>query len=497
MPYLLGVDNGGTMTKAAIFTTDGKEVVIAAKETPVHSPHEGYFERDMLDLWNTTATCIRQALEKAGISGSEIAAVGCSGHGKGLYLWGKDGKPAYPAIASTDHRATDIIKRWNMDGTQAAASKLALQPIIDCQPVALLAWLKEHQPDVLTNIRWIFEAKDYIRFMLTGKARAEMTDYSGTGLMNLKTHKFDRELLSLFGIESLADCLPPLCLSYEVAGHINADAAKLTGLCEGTPVCGGMFDIDACAVAMDVTQPNQLCTITGTWSINEYPAPEPVRSDTSTHNSLFCVPGVYLIEESSQTSAGNLEWFLQNFLKAEKEQSVKKGQSFYDEINQLVDDLSPADSNVLFLPFLYGSNTEPALPAGFFGLSGSHSKAHMLRAIYEGVAFSHLWHIEKLLAFRNPPETVRMAGGAVNSSVWVQMFADVLNIPIETVSTKELGAKGCAMAAAIAAGIYTDYEDAAKAMVKISSTIYPRQEYVENYRKKYERYKDILNRLTN
>lgn len=121
----------------------------------------------------------------------------------------------------------------------------------------------------------------------------------------------------------------------------------------------------------------------------------------------------------------------------------------------------------------------------------------MLRAIYEGVAFSHLWHIEKLLAFRNPPETVRMAGGAVNSSVWVQMFADVLNIPIETVSTKELGAKGCAMAAAIAAGIYTDYEDAAKAMVKISSTIYPRQEYVEIYRKKYERYKDILNRLTN
>ena len=163
-----------------------------------------------------------------------------------------------------------------------------------------------------------------------------------------------------------------------VTGHINADAAKLTGLCEGTPVCGGMFDIDACAVAMDVTQPNQLCTITGTWSINEYPAPEPVRSDTSTHNSLFCVPGVYLIEESSQTFAGNLEWFLQNFLKAEKEQSVKKGQSFYDEINQLVDDLSPADSNVLFLPFLYGSNTEPALPAGFFGLSGSHSKAHML-----------------------------------------------------------------------------------------------------------------------
>lgn len=496
MPYLLGIDNGGTMTKAAIFTIDGREVVTSASETPVQSPQEGYFERDMLDMWNTTAMCIRQALRKAGICGNEIAAVGCTGHGKGLYLWGKNDRPVYHAIASTDHRAVDIIRRWNTDGTLDAASKLALQPIIDCQPVALLAWLKEHHPDVLVQVRWIFEAKDYIRFMLTGEARAEVTDYSGTGLMNLNTQSFDKELLSLFGLESLMDCLPPLCLSYDVAGHINAKAAEMTGLCEGTPVCGGMFDIDACAVAMDITRSEQLCTITGTWSINEYPANAPVRSDTSTHNSLFCIPGVYLIEESSPTSAGNLEWFLHNFMKAEKECSIKDGRSFYDEINQLVDQLSPADSNVFYMPFLYGSNTEPALPAGFFGLSGSHSAAHMLRAIYEGVAFSHLWHIEKLLAFRTPPQTVRMAGGAVNSPVWVQMFADILNMPIETVTTKELGAKGCAMAAAIAAGIYTDYQDAADAMVTISSTIYPRKEYTEIYRKKYQCYKDLLNRLT-
>lgn len=496
MPYLLGIDNGGTMTKAAIFTIDGKEVTSSANETPVHSPKEGYFERDMLMLWDTTAMCIRQVLEKSGICGSEIVAVGCTGHGKGLYLWGKDERPAYPAIASTDHRARDIIKHWNEDGTMAAASRLALQPIIDCQPVALLAWLKEYQPHVISQVRWIFEAKDYIRFMLTGEARAEVTDYSGTGFMNLNTQSFDEELLCLFGLENLMDCLPPLCLSYEVAGYVSTEAAKLTGLCEGTPVCGGMFDIDACAVAMDVTQPEQLCTITGTWSINEYPAYAPVRSDTSTHNSLFCVPGVYLIEESSPTSAGNLDWFLQNFMKAEKKQAGEENRPFYDEINQLVEQLSPADSNVVFLPFLYGSNTEPALPAGFYGLSGSYSQAHMLRAIYEGVAFSHLWHIERLLAFRNPPIAVRMAGGAVNSPIWVQMFADVLNIPVETVDTKELGAKGCAMAAAIAAGIYKDYRDAADSMVKVSKAIYPRKEYVEVYRKKYENYKDLLERLT-
>ena len=496
MPYLLGIDNGGTMTKAAVFTMDGKEVVTAARETPVHSPQEGYFERDMCEMWYTTAACFRQALQKAGITGSQIAAVGCTGHGKGLYLWGRDDRPAYAAIASTDHRAADIIRRWNMDGTQKAASELALQPIIECQPVALLAWLKEQHPEVIPKTRWIFEAKDYTRFMLTKEARAEVTDYSGTGLMNLKTQSFDTELLAVFGLEELAECLPPLCLSYEVAGHICAEAAELTGLCEGTPVCGGMFDIDACAVAMDVTRPEQLCTITGTWSINEYPAPAPVRSDTSTHNSLFCIPGVYLIEESSPTSAGNLDWFLQNYMKAEKAEADRRKVSFYEEVNRMVDSIPPEESNVIFIPFLYGSNTEPALPAGFFGLSGSHCAGHMLRAIYEGVAFSHLWHIEKLFAFRNPPAAIRMAGGAVNSPVWVQMFADILNIPVETVETKELGAKGCAMAAAIAAGIYEDYQSAADAMVTVASTIYPRPEYNGVYRAKYGRYKELLNRLT-
>ena len=103
MPYLLGIDNGGTMTKAAVFTMDGKEVVTAARETPVHSPQEGYFERDMCEMWDTTAACIRQALQKAGITGSQIAAVGCTGHGKGLYLWGRDDRPAYAAIPALEY----------------------------------------------------------------------------------------------------------------------------------------------------------------------------------------------------------------------------------------------------------------------------------------------------------------------------------------------------------------------------------------------------------
>lgn len=148
-----------------------------------------------------------------------------------------------------------------------------------------------------------------------------------------------------------------------------------------------------------------------------------------------------------------------------------------------------------FLPFLYGSNAHPLGKGAFIGLTTYHDKAHMLRAIYEGVVYSHRTHIEKLLASRKPPEAIRMAGGAVNSKVWVQMFADALGFPIETVDAKELGALGCGMAAAIAAGVYQDYKEAAKHMVHVSERVYPNPERTAVYQKKYEKYRAVSKAL--
>lgn len=264
----------------------------ASENTPVLTPQKGYFERDMLQLWQITARTISRAIVKAGVDSADIAGVGCTGHGKGLYLWGKENGPIYNAVASTDHRAMEIVERWRKDGTALKAREKTLQNVIECQPAALLAWLKEKEPEVYSNIKWVFEAKDYIRFMLTNQANAEETDYSGTSLMNLVTRSFDIELLKLWGLEEMMDCLPKLKRSYENCGYITAEAAEITGLKEGTPVCGGMFDIDACAIAMDVSSPEKLCAITGTWSINEYISEKPVPADGSTLNSLFCISGL-------------------------------------------------------------------------------------------------------------------------------------------------------------------------------------------------------------
>src|SRR5262249_17627454 len=155
------------------------------------------------------------------------------------------------------------------------------------------------------NTRWIFEAKDYIRFMLTGEAYAEVTDYSGTSLMNLVTASFDKELLKIFGIEEVYDKLPPLKYSCDVCGFISDTASELTGIPKGVPVCGGMFDIDACAIAMEAQKDRDICVITGTWAINEYTSKTRLKSGGTVNHSFFCIPGYYLIEESSPASAGN------------------------------------------------------------------------------------------------------------------------------------------------------------------------------------------------
>lgn len=477
MHYFVGIDTGGTRTKAAVFDEKGRMMASAGLDTPLKTNAQGWQERDMEALWQATVQVIRKAVTKSGVAPEDIAGVGCTGHGKGLYLWGKDGAPACHAFASTDRRGEEIVERWNADGTGERASRLTLQPVTAGQPAPLLAWLKAHRPEVYGNIRWIFEAKDYLRFRLTGEARAEYTDYSGTSLMDLNKRAFSPELLELFGIPEVAEALPPLCRSDEFCGGVSREAARATGIPAGVPVCGGMFDIDACAIAAGIVDGGDLCVIAGTWSINEYISPTPVLNHPTTRNSIYCIPEFYLIEESSPTSSGNLEWV----------RSLLGGVS-YDEINRMVAEIPPQDSDVIFVPYLYGSNVEGCDCGAFFGLRNAHTSGDLLRAVYEGVVYSHRIHIDALRQGRTQPGALRLSGGAANSPVWAQMFADVLNCRVELMPSGEPGALGCAMAAAVASGIYDDYSQAAAAMVPPAAVLEPNPERVPVYERKYRRF---------
>lgn len=489
MKYYLGLDNGGTTTKAAIYNVHGKEIRVASVSTAMITPAPGYVERDMEEMWRANCKVIRKVLEDSGVQANEIAGIGICGHGKGLYLWGKDDKPLGNGIISTDTRAYEYSENWKRDGTEKMAFGLSCQHVLPCQPVSLLAWIRDHEPERYRNIKWIFACKDYVRFRMTGVARAEMTDYSGSNLLNLHTHNYDENLLRLFGLEEMYACLPPLCMATEICGTVSKEAEKCCGLPEGTPVIGGMFDIDACALATGITSEENICMIAGTWSINEYVRREPVLDGRVLMNSLFCLPEFCLIEESSPTSAGNNEWFIKQMLPEVIEEAKRCGRNEYDIFNEWVGNIPPEEFVPIFLPFVLASNVHPNARGTFIGISANHTRKHLLRSVYEGITFSHRYHVEKLLATRETrPKCIRLAGGVARSLVWTQMFANVMKLPIVTVHANETGTLGCAIAVAAAIGDYKNLDDAASHMCMFSEPVLPKVDKASIYDKKYQLY---------
>ena len=489
--YYMGIDNGGTLCKAVLFDEDGAEIASASRKLRMIVPRAGHTERDMDELWTENAAAIRETIAKSGVDPKKIHGVACCGHGKGVYLWGKNDKPCRNGIVSTDGRAWEYPRRWYADGTADRVFEKTCQRILACQPVSLLAWLKDNESETIPKIKWIFEVKDYIRFKLTGEAYAEATDYSGSNMLNLKDGRFDRNLLAEFGLEDLFEALPPLRKSIDVCGRVCARTSRETGLAEGTPLAGGMFDIDACAVAMDITDESNIAVIAGTWSINEYISRAPVLNKSIMMNSLYCIDGYYLIEECSPTSAGNHSWFIDMFMGEEKISAKEKGVDLYRYCDELAASVAPDSHDIVFLPYLFGSNYDPRAKASMIGFDARHTRAHAIRAVMEGIVFCHLVHMEKLLANRPSTRAVRLSGGAAKSRLWSQMFADIFNLPVETIDTKELGALGCAMAAAVSSGAYADLTAAAKRMVKIKTRLEPDPTAASIYARKYELYKRV------
>jgi L-xylulokinase len=493
--YLLGTDNGGTLAKAAIFATDGRLVAVASRKTEMLAPRPGHTERRMDEMWQATAQAIREVLERARIDPREVAAVASAGHGNGLYLVDKQGNAVRDGIISTDARAKDYVARWYADGVHQQVLPKTMQSLWPGQPNALLAWLRDHEPESIERAGWALMCKDYVRFRLTGEVQSEMTDASGTSLMDVAAGQYDVDLLKAFGLAELRSLLPPVVRSDEICGIVTAGAAAETGLAPGTPVAGGMFDIVACAIGSGILDPSQLCLIAGTWSINQYVSTTPVVERDHFMTCRYCLPDYYLVPEASPTSASNLEWFVTQFFGAEQEAAKAQGRSVYDVCNDLVATTGPRDASVVFLPFLFGSNAAPDAKACFLGLGGWHTRAHVLRAIYEGVVFGHRAHVDRLLRYRGPFESIRLTGGAARSRPWVQIFADCFQAPVEVPAGSELGALGAAICAGVAAGVFGDYREAVEAMVKIDRVQQPDPANRDMYAEKVARYQKALEAL--
>ncbi|MDO4583441.1 MAG: FGGY-family carbohydrate kinase [Planctomycetia bacterium] len=500
--YFLGIDNGGTMTKAALFDERGCEKACASRKVETFHPQPGWEEVEPESLWEANVAAIRDVLAISGIAPREIACVAGAGHGNGLYLVNGVGKPLL-GIRSTDTRARDYVEKWQRDGVTQKLLPKTTQATWPAQPNALLRWLADFQPEILSQAQWLFMAKDYIRYRLTGEAFLERTDASGTSLLNNQTLAYDETILQAWGIEKWQSLLPPLAKSCDLCGKITPEAARQTGLLAGTPVAGGMFDIDAVGLAVGMTEENILCLISGTWGNNQYIARKPVVSEDVFMTTCYAMDGFYLMLEGSATSASNLEWMIREFFSADQAWLQNQGteKTIYDLVNEEIAQTPPEEGNLVFLPYLYASPVHPDAKGALLGLEGWQRRGHLLRALCEGIVFGHGWHVERLLRHwqtsaetgKPPlPDTIRLAGGAARSPVWSQMFADILQTTVQIPEGTELGAFGAAIAASVACGAYPNLPTACREMVRLTRIYTPNPELAEVYARKQRRFRQLL-----
>ncbi|MCZ2721034.1 carbohydrate kinase [Marinomonas sp. 15G1-11] len=481
MNYFIGLDSGGTFMKAALIDSNGRQLALSKVPAKVLNTRQGWVERGLDDLWDDAKKAIIALLASVEIPAHQIKGLSISAQGKGAYLLDKHGRNLRNGIISSDSRSLYIVKQWQEQNIPEKIYPVTLQTLWTGHPVSIIRWLKENEPENYANIGSILMAHDYIRYRLTGETQAELTNMSESNFFNSLTGEYDFSLLETFQIEAVWSALPPIIKPDELAGYVTEKVAKETGLEIGTPVFGGLFDVVSTAICSGISgSSNTLNYVMGTWSVTSG-----IASDVlpMTHNYVYghyVLENQYIIHEASPTSASNYEWFA-DYLGADGEFDHQANQ-------QLVAALPPAQSDLYFVPFLYGSNMGLGIKSGFYGLQSHHTKGHLIQAIWEGILFCHNLHLDRMRTRFPNAKVLRVTGGSTASDVWMQMLADLTGMTLEIPSIDETGSLGAALISMVGAKEYASINEGLEAMQIDAKCIQANPEHFDQYQKKYQGY---------
>lgn len=461
----LGIDVGNTVVKAVLFDAAGQQIARCGIDGTTLKPTPGMVERPVDELWANARAAISGCLQMAGVATARIAGIGLAGHGNGLYLLDRQSGPLL-GIQSLDTRAADLAHRLDRQSGRELHA-ICMQRPWPAQTPVLMAWIKANRPEIHARAGRILCAKDVIAWNLTGVQASEVSDMSGAGLLRLPEARYDDDLLALYGLQDMRGLLPPLNQPTTIMGRVTGAAAAATGLTEGTPVAAGYFDVVASALGSGAAGDGAASVVLGSWSINQVFAAQPICDERLFMVSAFG-PDRFGIMDNSATSAANLEWYVRTLIERGGHADDPFGQ-----VNALVGQAAIAADDPMFHPFLYGGRHGAHQRGGFYGLAGWHDEGHLLRALYEGVAFEHRRHMDMLAAAGATITQVSLSGGGTRSPHWPQMMADILGIPVSLGSCEETGALGGAMAAAIGIGLYGDEGQAVASMVRSRARLQP------------------------
>lgn len=491
--YVIGIDSGTSMVKAALFDLKGKEVLVSSQATPVLEPHFGWSEFDMDVDWAAVSAVIANLISKcrdAGIANTDIRGVGLGGKGVGVCFLDKDMRPARNAILWNDARCADMTKNWIESGKMAKIFGLTSNWLMTGDVGIVLPWMKENEPEVLAKTKYFCLNTNWMSYNLTGEFGANASDfYSQVD----ETRQYSEKVMELEGILDLKDKFIPMQDPWKISGYITENAAKQTGLAVGTPVACVGWDVVCCTAGVGAIRPGQANIILGTSGVIMLNMPKYATSPMLGCQTIGNMPGMWQQLIAPLTGTPNTDWFNNNFSFADKARAKEEGRSVFELYDEEIAKVPAGSNGTIYHPYMNAAGerapfTNTDARGNFFGLN-MHSNRHVLhRAVYEGMAFANKHCLD---AFTYPVSDIRLSGGGTKSEVWCQIFADVCNATISLPGGTEFGAKGVAANVAFAAGIFKTLEEAFDTFCAVERVYKPNPETVKIYADAYEIYKMI------
>jgi xylulokinase len=488
--HTLGIDVGTSGTRALIIDSQGHVVASATEEhAPFASPEIGWAEQQPEDWWRACCIAVPQAIKNAGLPAEEIACVGFSGQMHGAVMLDEHGQVVRPALIWCDVR-TEKQGR-------ALTEKIGAERLIQatCNPalanftLTKLLWVQQNEPHNWKRVRSIMLPKDYVRWRMTGEHATDMADASGTLLLDVAHRRWSKLMADASEIDERL--LPALFESPDICGKVSSPGAAATGLRRGTPVVAGAGDQAAGAVGMGIVAPGAVSATIGTsgvvFAATDRPA---LELQGRLHTFCHAIPDRWHVMGVTQAAGLSLRWFRDQFGAGDK----KDGRDPYERLTDEAAKVPPGCQGLLWTPYLMGERTphlDPDARAALVGLTATHTRAHVIRAILEGVAFSLRDTFTLFGDMKVAVNKIRLGGGGARSSLWRQIQADVYGSEVEIVEAEEGAAYGAAILAGVGAGAWKSVDEACSAVVRVAERVKPKQQAVAVMNASYAAFRKV------
>lgn len=492
---LLGIDIGTSACKVAAFLPNGEVVATAAEAYSVYYPQEGWAEQSPEEWWQAVCRAVQSVFAEGKVLPAEIAAVGIDGQSWSAIPVTADGEVLHRTPIWTDTRSQSICDAIRAQVGADTVFEICGNPLQPTYTLPKILWFRENCPEVYRRADKILQSNSYIGWCLTGKMTQDISQCYGLQCYDIRKGIWNDALCSEIGLNR--DLLPEIVPCHQIIGTVTEAAARLTGLLQGTPVVAGGLDAACGTLGVGVIENGQTQEQggqAGGMSI----CMDSCLADPRLILGNHVVPGKWLLQGGTVGGGGMIRWFEEQFCETERQQAAQNGRSSYQEMDLLAQEIAPGSEGVLLLPYMAGERSpiwNGRAKGVFYGLDYSKTRAHMIRACMEGVAFSLQHNLMAAKEAGAEVQRLRAMGGAANSRVWMQIKSDVTGKPVDVPTADTASTFGAAILAGVGAGVYQSFDSAVQQGIKIRKTYSPNPENHEIYQAAFEKYLELYEAL--